>query len=129
MLIDGEDYAPSLPKFLNKFSRKSRNNSHEQNQYLENLFKSFLKQCESLPQEPFMKKRNNRFHIALFEAVFTAICKSKFLQRQLLDHPLDINKIKQLENDEQFVKASSEGTTKTSNVETRLERATKILGE
>src|SRR5262249_20920380 len=42
MLIDGENYAPSMVKFLNRFSRKCENNSEDQNQYLEGLFVSFL---------------------------------------------------------------------------------------
>ncbi|AFZ25257.1 hypothetical protein Cylst_3087 [Cylindrospermum stagnale PCC 7417] len=128
MLIDEEEYAPSLPKFLNRFSKKSRKNSQELNNYLENLFKTFLKQCEYLEQDPFIGNRNKRFHIALFEAVFTAVCKPIFLQRQLLDSPLEISKIRQIENDTKFVKASSEGTTKKSNVEIRLQRAKEILG-
>lgn len=127
MLIDGETYAPSLPKFLNKFSRKSRKNNQELNNYLENLFKSFLNQCESLEQHPFIGKQN-KFHIALFEAVFTAVCRPVFLEKKLLDSSLDISKIKEIENDARFVKASSEGTTKKSNVEIRLNRAKEILG-
>ncbi len=129
MLIDGEEYTPSLPKFLNSFSRKSRSNNPEQNKYLENLFKSFLKQFETLPQDPFIGKRNKRFHIALFEAVFTAVCKPIFRDHQLLDSPIDISKIRQIAEDEKFTKASSEGTTKKSNVEIRLTRAKEILGD
>ncbi|MEA5623963.1 DUF262 domain-containing protein [Nostoc sp. UHCC 0251] len=128
MLIDGEDYAPSLPKFLNNFSRRSRKNTQEQNDYLENLFKSFLRQFESLLEDPFIGKRNKRFHIALFEAVFASVCKPIFLQHEFLDSPVDISKIKQIEIDGQFIKASSEGTTKKTNVEIRLKRAKDILG-
>lgn len=127
MLVDGENYAPSLPKFLNGFSKKSRKNTSEQNEYLEKLFQSFLDQCSILPQDPFIRKRNGRFNVALFEAVFVGICKPIFKQQGLLKQPLHIEKIQRLESDTDFIKASTEGTTKTLNVEIRFARAQEIL--
>lgn len=127
MLVDGENYAPSLPKFLNGFSKRSKKNTFEQNNYLEELFHSFLEQCSTLPQDPFIRKRNGRFNVALFEAVFIASCRPAFKQHKMLEQPLYIEKIQQLENDPAFVKASTEGTTKTSNVDIRFNRAQAIL--
>jgi len=127
MLIDGENYAPSLPKFLNSFSKKSKKNTPDQNEYLENLFQSFLDNCLLLPQDPFIRQRNGRFNIALFEAVFVVTCRPIFKQKGLLEQPLYIERIQQLENDPGFIKASTEGTTKTSNVDIRFDRAQIIL--
>src|SRR5581483_12145857 len=53
MLIDGENYAPSMVKFLNRFSRKSRNHTHDQNHYLSELLHSFMEQCKDLPEDAF----------------------------------------------------------------------------
>jgi uncharacterized protein with ParB-like and HNH nuclease domain len=42
LLIDARDYAPSMVKFLNQFSRKVQKHTDEQNQYLSRLFASFI---------------------------------------------------------------------------------------
>jgi hypothetical protein len=42
MLIDGENYAPSMVKFLNQFSRKCRTQTTEKIQVLSDLLDSFL---------------------------------------------------------------------------------------
>ena len=51
-----------------------------------------------------------------------------FYSTKFLNSPVDISKIEQIEIDGQFIKASSEGTTKKTNVEIRLKRAKDILG-
>ena len=42
MLVDGRNYAPSMVKFLNGFSNLCKSNGSDKNQYLEQLFESFL---------------------------------------------------------------------------------------
>ncbi|MCA9980167.1 MAG: hypothetical protein KDD89_05025, partial [Anaerolineales bacterium] len=128
MLVDGENYAPSMIKFLNQFSKKSKTHSDEQNKYLEKLFESFLGACVDLPQNTFLNKRNRRFNIALYEAVFTAACTQAFQKREFITGKLDNKKIQKLEADVQFLEASQKATTQTSNVNIRLERALKIVG-
>lgn len=128
MLVDGHNYKPSLTKFLNQFSRKSHSHSSDQNQYLERLFASFLDACKELPDDTFINKKNRRFNIALFEAVFTSACRRAFKGRLPVSGTLDPQKITALENDPDFVKASLEGTTATTNVKKRLERADALVG-
>jgi uncharacterized protein with ParB-like and HNH nuclease domain len=123
MLIDGENYAPSLVKFLNQFSKKCENHDDQQNSYLRSLFQSFLKACESLPEDTFLNKKNRKFNIALYEAVFTAACNNAFLERRTLNGLITVDKVIALETDMDFIQASLEGTTRTTNVEKRLERA------
>src|SRR3989304_4245085 len=48
LLIEGERYAPSMVRFLNGFSKRSRSNSVEQNAYLEKLFLTFLERSLTL---------------------------------------------------------------------------------
>jgi uncharacterized protein with ParB-like and HNH nuclease domain len=128
MLIDGHNYKPSLIKFLNQFSRKCHSHSSEQNTYLEQLFASFLEACDELPDDGFINKKNKRFNIALFEAVFTSACSRAFAARSLVTGKLDAANVAALENDQEFLDASLEGTTGTTNVTKRLERATALVG-
>jgi uncharacterized protein with ParB-like and HNH nuclease domain len=127
MLIDGDSYTPSLVKFLNKFSRKCKTQTSEQNDYLGNLFRSFLDGAKELPSDAFMNKKNSRFNMALFEAVFTATCKKPFADRQMVTSPISIEKIRSLENNVAFIDASIEGTTSTKNVAARLKIAIDIF--
>lgn len=128
MLIDGHNYSPSLVKFLNQFSRKCESQDEDQNNYLKSLFESFLKLCSTLKEDAFLNKKTRRFNIALFEAVFTSVCEGAFQERRLVSGNIDNAKIAALEEDEEFVNASIEGTTRTSNVKLRLQRAREIIG-
>jgi len=128
MLIDGHTYRPSLTKFLNQFSKKCEAHTPEQNDYLENLFKSFLKACQGLPVDAFINKKNRRFNMALYEATFSVGCESAFQSRQTITGKLIAERLVQLESDPEFLDASLEGTTSTVNVKKRLERTRKILG-
>jgi hypothetical protein len=127
MLISGHEYAPSMVRFLNQFSRMCESHEDKQNEYLQNLFTSFLEACEDLPDDVFVNPKNNRFNIALFEAVFTATCDDAFKRRRLLEGQVDSDEIAALERDRQFVDASLEGTTRTANVGTRLKRARAVI--
>ncbi len=128
MLVDGKNYAPSMVKFLNQFSKKCETNSLEKNKYLCDLFVSFLKTCSGLPDDTFMNKKNNRFNIALYEAVFTVACEKAFAKQRHVDGVLDTERVHTLETDHEFIAAALEGTTRTANVEKRLNRARAIVG-
>lgn len=127
MLIEGRQYAPSLVRFLNQFSRKCETHTAEKNSYLERLFKSFLMACQELPEDMFINVRNNRFHIALFEATFAASCRQALVERRELVGNIDAVEVSALSTDEAFLAAAVEGTTRTSNVNIRLNRADAIL--
>ncbi len=128
MLVSNEDYSPSMVRFLNQFSRKSESNTVEQNRYLEELFLSFLDSCGNLPPDAFINKRNKRFNIALFEAVFTATCEAAFKARRVTEGNVEPSKVAALSSDPAFTAAALQGTTGTSNVETRLNRARELVG-
>lgn len=128
MLVDGETYAPSMVKFLNQYSRKCRTQTDEQNNYLLDLFNSFLEACQGLPEDAFLNKKNRRFNVALYEAAFSGACGSAFRERRRLSLPVMATRLAQLESDPEFVNALLEGTTKAKNVQTRLARARAILG-
>ena len=126
LLIDNANYAPSMVKFLNQFSRKCKQHKDDQNNFLSELFDSFLNGCASLPDDIFL--RNGRFNVALYESVFVAACEKAFSEKRKLNGALTAEAVKQLENDETFKSATIEGTTQTKNVGSRLSRARKIIG-
>ena len=128
MLIDKDVYAPSLVKFLNQFSKKSQENTPEQNEYLEDLFKSFLSATKELSADTFTNKVNGRINIALIEAVFYAASKDCYAKGELICEPLSAESIRKLETDTQFVSAAYTATTSSRNVSTRLERGVLIFG-
>lgn len=127
MLIDGDNYAPSMVRFLNQFSRKCRSHDDAQNEYVKNLFTSFLEACSDLPPDAFLNKKNNRFNIALYEGVFAATSLQALRERRNLNGKINAAEVAALEADALFVKAAIEGTTRTANVEARLNRAKTIL--
>lgn len=127
MLIDGDNYSPSMVKFLNQFSRKCRGHDDNQNEYLKGLFVSFLRACANLPEGAFSNKRNKRFNIALYEATFTAITQVAFMERREVRGGVRAAEVMTLESDPEFTNASLQGTTRTANVETRLRRAKEII--
>ena len=126
MLIDGDKYSPSMVKFLNQFSDKSRSNTPEENDYLRELFMSFLWAARNIPRGTFINK-NNQFNIALYEAVFTSTCRGAYSEKRKVEKRIRAREIEKLKVDSVFVDASRAGTTQTDNVQKRLSRAAKIL--
>lgn len=127
MLMDGDGYRPSMVKFLNQFSKKCETNERDQNQRLKGLFKSFLDAMSGLPDRIFINKANNRFNIALFEAVFTAVCRSAYDDGNVVRDRIDAEDIDKLRSDAKFNAASRSGTTQRENVKIRLGIASDIL--
>jgi uncharacterized protein with ParB-like and HNH nuclease domain len=127
MLIDSSNYASSMVRFLNQFSKKCKNNLPDQNTYLEQVFQGFLSSCQDLPEDAFVNPKTNRFNIALYEAVFTAACEPAFKEKSIEILPLKPDAIKALENDDVFVAASQKATTTKTNVTSRIERARAII--
>lgn len=129
LLMDNENYAPSMVKFLNQFSRKTRSYKDELNQFLAELLNSFFVACSDLPDNAFLSKGSGRFNVALFESTFAASCKLPLHERRMLNKKILPNKLEELETDKIFRAALLEGTTQTRNVKARLQQATTILGD
>ena len=128
LLVDGKNYAPSLVKFLNQFSNKCKRQTPDHNGYFCQLFESFLEACSGLPENAFKNKRNNRFNVALYEAVFASACEKAFAERRFIASALDVDRLQSLENDTDFIEASRVSSTQTSNVHKRVNRAREIIG-
>ena len=128
MLIDGKNYAPSMVKFLNEFSRKCKGHSDEQNEFLSSLLDSFINACSTLPDNGFLNKKTGRFNVALYEAAFAAVCAKPFLEKRTILEKVPTEQLAQLETDQSFINATLEGTTQTKNVKSRLDSAITALG-
>ena len=127
MLVDGNEYSPSMVRFLNKFSKKCEKNTTAYNRQLKSLFLSFLQAASGLPDDAFINKANNRFNLALFEAVFTGACANAYANEGIIENGLSAEKIDRLRKDPQFNAASQKSTTRTENVKKRLKIASEIL--
>jgi uncharacterized protein with ParB-like and HNH nuclease domain len=126
-LINGEYYRPPLTKFLNNFSMNCKKNPQEKNEYLEQLFVSFLDSLEDLNDNPFKNKYSKKFVIHLFEAVFVVCCETAFKDKKLLTTKIPNEKIILLSQDSLFATYSQGGTTQISNVKNRIVRAREVL--
>ncbi len=127
MLIESKTYAPSLVKFLNKFSKKSKGHDDGKNGYLKSLFISFLESTKGLADDTFLMHNSKRFNIALFEATFVAVCTPPFSKRSLVEGQICLESIARLSNDPEFSEATQVRTTHTANVNTRLRRASDVI--
>ena len=128
MLVDGTSYAPSMLRFLNRFSKKCRTHDGVQNEYLKNLFGSFLGACRELSGDAFLNRHDRRFNIMLYEAVFTAACEQAFLERRLVTGTLAADRVSALRTDDAFLSAAAFNTTSKQNVSTRISKSREIVG-
>jgi len=125
MLIEGDNYASPMVKFLNNFSNTAKNYSDKEIDYLKSLFEEFMKSCANLSDDAF--KINEQFNISLYEAVFVTLCKSAYQNRNTVIPPLDIHKLEKLKFDSDFRSTIEKHTTSNEKVKERIEIAKEIL--
>lgn len=126
MLKNGDNYKPSMTKFLNKFSNDAKTFSDEDIDNLKSVFHSFLVNCENLNERAFMGK-TNRINISMYESIFNAVCGTEYSEKSPYIIPLNDERLNLLKNDEEFLKATQKDTASKSNVDVRLKRAKQIL--
>jgi uncharacterized protein with ParB-like and HNH nuclease domain len=127
MLVDHAEYAPSMMKFLNQFSKKCQRHTDDQNAYLTALFDSFLESTSKLPANTFLSKKTQRFSIALIEAVFTAAALDAFKERRLIAGSLSSSDIFKLADNQYFQEAATKASTTKANVDARLKCGRDII--
>jgi len=125
MLIDGDNYASPMVKFLNNFANTAKNYSDEKVDYLKSLFEEFMKSCTNLPDDAF--KIKEQFNVSLYEAVFVTLCKSAYQNKDTVIPPLDIRKLEKLKADPDFKSTIEKHTTSNEKVKERIEIAREIL--
>jgi uncharacterized protein with ParB-like and HNH nuclease domain len=122
ILLNEDEYKPSMVKFLNNFSKTVKGFSESLQNYLATLFETFLASCSELPDNAFVSD-NNRFNISLFEAVFVAVCKDCVVERKLVEGKIIYQSLVELKLDENFIDYSSYNTTSKSNIKNRIQKA------
>lgn len=126
MLINGENYAPPMIKFLNKFSEDTKTFDKTKIDYLEKLFYTFLEKFGTLVFKSYITNKE-KFNISLYEAIFYAACKEAYDKNNLVIRGIDVTKIDKLRKNQEFINASLSQTTSKKNVSLRLSKAKEIL--
>ncbi len=126
MLINGEDYRPSMVKFLNLFSRDAKSFDSNYLKRLQTLLDSFLKSCKALPSDSFHSAQS-RFSPMIFESVFVAACEDAYRKQSEVHGSIDLASLKALKDDAEFRNATLSKTSDAANVKTRLTRARKLI--
>lgn len=127
MLMRGEEYRPSMTRFLNAFSKSMRKVSGPELQSLEDLFRAFLAAAAGLPQGIF-GTRSRKMNVSIFESVFSAACRAMWRGESTTVLALSQGSIENLKADAQFVEAASTKSTNRDKVETRLTKARESIG-
>ncbi len=127
MVMCGNEYKPSMTRFLNLTSKRAGALPNEKVQYLERLFYAFLDACKALPAKAFFGAQITRVNISFIDAVFTAQCTNAFANNSLDVPVVDPEKLRILKEDTAFVNAAQFDTASTVNVAKRLERSKAIL--
>lgn len=126
MLIDANLYSPSMTRFLNQFSKRSRTFTDESLPYFQKLFETFCDTIVALNKNIFVSK-NGKISITVFESIFVALCEDALKNGNFEVKNTTIEKIEALKVNGEFLKASQDNTAGKSNVETRLRLAKEIL--
>ena len=126
MLVQGNKYAPSMTRFLNKFSKDMQNASQEEIDLLEQILSNFLDACRNLPAGIFGTGKKS-LNISVYESVFSATCRSGYSDRTGKIEPISREKVETLKNNPKFMDAASTKSTNKDKVDTRLNLARNIL--
>ncbi|MGH8478892.1 MAG: DUF262 domain-containing protein [Gammaproteobacteria bacterium] len=127
MVMCGDEYKPSMTRFLNLTSKRAKSLPNEKVEYLEKLFYAFLDACKALPPKAFFGAQSARVNISFIDAVFAAQCAAAFATNSLEVRAADPDKLRRLKEDVDFVNAAQFDTASTVNVAKRLERSKAIL--
>ncbi|MDR6293769.1 hypothetical protein E9232_006322 [Inquilinus ginsengisoli] len=127
MVADGETYTEPMGRFLNLFAKKCKRLDEGKLNYIEQLFEAFFEVMKGVPEESFRVKQTNRFSIAMFEAVFRAVCVDAFRDQTLDVLPLTAERLAHLKSDQEFVSATRYGIGRSMYVKLRYDRARALL--
>lgn len=126
MLLESQNYKPSMTRFLNEFSKKSKTFSEESLLYFQQLFEKFCNSIFAIHPKAFISN-TGKFSITVFESVFVTLCKEA-TQNQALDIKTTTQeKIENLKANPTFINLSQNNTAGKTSVEKRLKLAEQIL--
>lgn len=122
MLVMKEEYSPSMTKFLNRFSLKTKKFPDKNIDYLNSLFHEFVAYCIKLDPKVFFNK-SGRFNISVYESIFYALCKDAFERGDNKIRSVPVDKINALKADPGFIEFTQSNTASYNNVTKRLAMA------
>jgi hypothetical protein len=114
-----DTYAPSMVKFLNRFSKAAQQEGPEGIAEFRESLDWFLSEVDTVPRSVWLT-RQQKFLVNLFESVFAAAVRARAegkLKR------LDADAIMAIRESEDYIKHSQERTTDTENVKGRFRAA------
>lgn len=126
MLFLHENYKPSMTKFLNGFSKRGAAFDEEMNNYLKELFESFIISCKSLSQKDFLSA-SGKFNISFFESIFVAVCHPSFLNKRTVQGTVQRNSLLSLKNDPEFIKGTQDSIASKRSVDLRIRKAKEMI--
>lgn len=130
MLVDKDNYKPSMTKFLNNFSHNAKQYNDDKIILLEGIFKQFIEYMISFKDDKIFFTNTNRFNISIYEAVFVTLCEEAYKNRNIsLISKTSLEKIETLKKNTAFIEASSKNTADKKNVNQRYEISNQILLE
>lgn len=127
MLLASDEYRPSMTRFLNQFSKKSRTFTPDSLPYFQQLFELFCSKAVELNPKMFVSK-SGKFSITVFESILVALCSDAAKSGNLNVKSTTNETIELLKSNPEFAKASQDNTAGKGNVETRLRIAKEIIG-
>jgi hypothetical protein len=83
MVMCGDEYKPSMTRFLNLTSKRAKSLPKEKVEYLEKLFYAFLDACKSVASESVLWWPKREVNISFIDAVFAAQCAAAFATNSL----------------------------------------------
>lgn len=126
MLVNHDNYKPSLIKYLNDFSAKAKKYSDEDIIYFESLFTQFVLTVAAIDTKIFFTKAG-RFNIAIYESIFVALTEEAYKAKNTNIKTTVVEKVQQLKDDKDFISSSQSSTTSSSNVILRINKAKELL--
>ena len=122
----GNEYAPSMVRFLNLYSKEAQQFRQNQIEEIEGTLNWFLSATENVSRTPFLTPQG-RFSLPLFESVFAAA--GQLNDAQHTPWSLDAATVDRIKTDQEFLTFSQAQTTDTSNVKGRLRVAKDFLSQ
>lgn len=126
MLINHDNYRPSLTRYLNDFSAKAKKYTDAEIEYLESLFKAFAAAAVTLDTKLFFTKAG-RFNIAIYESIFVALTEDAYKADKVEIKATDIGNVQLLKENKDFIAASQSSTASSTNVILRINKAKELL--
>ena len=120
----GDEYAPSMVKFLNRYSKAAKQFTVAETARVTALFDRFLDASANVPRELFLTGTQQRFSLPLFESIFAAAAQR--IERDD-EWKLDPSSVRAVVTSPEFQRFSKEQTTNTTNVKGRINVARSLL--